>query len=200
VNARALRGRLPQGSSILLIPAAALLVHQARYMLAYGSASGSELAAQGHSYQHSLIPWTVFALGIGLWMFLQRAVRTLRTGEVRLARASAPVLWALTTVGLSAIYVVQESLEELYAAGHPTGTAGVVGHGGWWAFPAAAVVAVAVVAVLRLGRRLLVAAQQFARRPLWVSLVRIVLPLAATLVRARPLASSAAGRAPPRRR
>ena len=36
-----------------LVPAAALVVHQLRYVLAYGSGAGIELARQGHSYLHS---------------------------------------------------------------------------------------------------------------------------------------------------
>ena len=76
-----LRGRLPAGSGLLLIPAASLVVHQLRYTLAYGSRANAELAAQGHSYLSSLTPWFVFALGIGLALFLRRAAHALRTGD-----------------------------------------------------------------------------------------------------------------------
>jgi hypothetical protein len=183
---------------VLLLPAAALLVHQLRYTLAYGPSSGAELAAQGHSYQHSLIPWTIFALGVGLWLFLRRLLGTLSSGDAGpLARVGLPALWAVTTLGLLAIYALQESLEGLYAAGHPGGVAGVFGHGGWWAVPAAAAVALAVVALLNLGRRLLTAAEHTARRPTWVLELDVPAPLAVAHVRSHPLASSAAGRAPP---
>ncbi|HZT92616.1 MAG TPA: hypothetical protein VFA05_11310 [Gaiellaceae bacterium] len=47
------RGRIPGGAALLLVPAAALLVHQLRYTLAYGAAADAQLTAQGHSYLHS---------------------------------------------------------------------------------------------------------------------------------------------------
>ena len=47
-------------------------------------------------------------------------------------------LWAATSLSLYGIFVVQESLEGLFASGHPGGLDAVVGHGGWWAMVAAA--------------------------------------------------------------
>ena len=70
--------RLPEGSGLLLVPAAAFAVHQLRYFIAYGSHANSQLAAQGHSYLHSLAPWAVLALGIGATLLLRRAGRALR--------------------------------------------------------------------------------------------------------------------------
>ena len=58
------------------MPAAALVVHQARYTLGYGMRANSELAAQGHSYLHSVVPWTIFALGVAATSFLRRHART----------------------------------------------------------------------------------------------------------------------------
>ncbi|HXK14289.1 MAG TPA: hypothetical protein VNH45_07120, partial [Gaiellaceae bacterium] len=150
-------------SGLLLIPAAALVVHQARYTLAYGSRANAELAAQGHAYLYSVVPWTIFALGIGGSLFLRRVARAARTGKSgTFTRTSAAALWSITTAALLAIYAVQESLEGLEIAGHPGGVAGVVGHGGWWAVPAAAVVALGVVAILRLGRAVLCFASRLA--------------------------------------
>ncbi len=137
-----LRGRLPAGSGLLLIPAASLVVHQLRYTLAYGSRANAELTAQGHSYLYSLTPWFVFALGIGLALFLRRAALVLRTGDAGVSsRRSSLTVWLLAWVGLVAIYALQELLEELLASGHPGGFAGVFGHGGFWAVPVAAAVA-----------------------------------------------------------
>src|SRR5437016_5976367 len=59
---------------LLLIPAAALVVHQARYSLTYGPRTSAELAVQGHAYLHSLVPWTVLALGVVALLRLGRAV------------------------------------------------------------------------------------------------------------------------------
>ena len=137
MRSRLQRGRLPGGTGLLLVPAAALLVHQLRYTLTYGSQAGAQLAATGHSYQHSLVPWVVLTLGRR--PVVVPAARGARGAERRdrAVRASVrrPVSGRVTTVGLLAIYAVQESLEELYASGHPTGFAGVFGHGGWWAIP-----------------------------------------------------------------
>ena len=46
-----------------LMPAGAFAVHQLRYWLAFGSHAGVELAAQGHSYLHSVVPWIVLLIG-----------------------------------------------------------------------------------------------------------------------------------------
>lgn len=192
------RARLRNGSTLLVVPAAALVVHQLRYMLAYGSRAGAELASQGHSYLHSLVPWMILALGVPLSSFLRRAVRAARSGDAgRLSAIRPSLLWGATTVGLVAVYVLQEGLEELFASGHPTGTAGIVGHGGWWAVPAAAAVAAAVVALLRVGRVVLRLAARLAVRPRRLRPSSIRLPAAAALAVTAPLALAAAGRAPP---
>lgn len=180
---------------LLLLPAAAFAVHQLRYWLAYGDHANAQLIAQGHSYLHSLVPWTILALAIGAGSFLRRLAETARTGRSA-PRLRAGVVWAATWVGLFAIYATQESLEALLVTGHPGGVGGVVGHGGWWAIPSAAVVAAVVTALLVLGRALLrfVATAVRVRRaaPLSLPAPRSV---AATVV--RPLAREAAGRAPP---
>src|SRR5207249_10557974 len=111
---------------VLLLPAAALVVHQARYTLAYGGRANAELAAQGHSYLHSLVPWVVLTLGVGFWLFLQHVALAVRSGRAGSAgRLTAPALWLLTTVGLLVIYAIQEALEGLVISGHPNGAAGV---------------------------------------------------------------------------
>jgi hypothetical protein len=185
-------------SGLLLIPAAALVVHQARYTLAYGVRANAELAAQGHSYLHSLVPWTILALGVGVSLFLRRLARAARTGHSgSFTRLSAAALWSVTTFGLIAIYAVQETLEALTASGHPAGVSGVLGHGGWYAVPAAAVVALGVVAVLRVGRAVLRLAAQCAPRATRLSAPSLRIPFSVALVAPAPLALAAAGRAPP---
>jgi hypothetical protein len=185
-------------SGLLLIPAAALVVHQARYTLAYGVRANAELAAQGHSYLHSLVPWTILALGAGASLFLRRLARAARTGQSgAFTRLSATALWSVTTFGLIAIYAVQETLEALSASGHPAGVSGVFGHGGWYAVPAAAVVALGVVVVLRVGRAVLHFAARFAPPAPRLYAPRLRVPFSVALVAATPLALAAAGRAPP---
>ena len=179
------------------MPAAAIAVHQLRYWLAYGSRANAELAAQGHSYLHSLVPWTVFGIAVGTGLFLRRLARALRTrSQPTTTRLPAGGLWLATWIGLVAIYATQETLEALLATGHPGGVAGVFGHGGWWAIPAAAAVALLVVALLLVGRtllRLAAAAPRHARR----SPLSVRVPCGVAAAVCRPLASSAAGRAPP---
>lgn len=181
------------------MPAAAFAVHQLRYALAYGPNAKAELAAQGHTYLHSLVPWLVITLAVGLAAFIRRTARALRTGETgTFTRRSTAILWAATAAGLVAIYAVQESFEEFFVSGHPSGVGGVFGHGGWWAVPVAALVALAVVAALRLGRTIVRAAGRLHRRHFGFTIVPPVVPRGLVLVPARPLARSAAGRAPPR--
>ena len=199
MSSRSWRDVTSGNAGLLLVPAAAFAVHQLRYSLAYGSRANAELAAQGHSYMHSLVPWLILTLGIGFSAFIRRAVVAASTGEPgRFGRRSPVTLWALTTVGLLAIYSVQESLEELLASGHPTGLGGVFGHGGWWAIPVSAVVALLVVALLRLGRTLLCVAASLAPRRVALPSLVLLRPDTVALVPVRPLARSAAGRAPPR--
>jgi hypothetical protein len=189
---------LPQGSGLLLVPAAALAVHQLRYWLAYGSQANAQLAAQGHSYLHSLAPWTVLALGIGATLFLRRLARTLGTGTVEGRSRPLAALWAVAAGGLFAIYVLQETLESFLASGHPGGISGVLGHGGWWALPLSAVVAIGVVAVLRGGGSMLAAAARVRPRLPQLRPASAAVPAGFAPAVVRPLARAAAGRAPPR--
>ena len=190
-----------RANGLLLMPAAALVVHQARYSLAYGARANSELTAQGHSYLHSVVPWSIFALGVGASIFVRRAARAARTGRSgSFTRLSSAALWAITTAALVAIYSVQETLESFSVSGHPSGTAGVVGHGGWWALPAAALVALAVVGLLRLGRAVLRLASRLAGAAPRARDIRVRVPVSISLIAPAPLALARAGRAPPHRR
>jgi cation transport ATPase len=189
----------PEGRGLLLLPAAVIAVHQLRYWLAYGPRASAQLAAQGHSYLHSLVPWAIFALAAAGGLYLRRlatAARTAGAGDIR--RRSALALWLATFAGLLVAYAAQELLEGALATGHPAGVGGVLGHGGWWAIPAAAVVAAVVAALLLLGRALLrIAAAPTSRRIR--ALAAAVVPAGVHAAVVRPLARAAAGRAPPLR-
>ena len=186
------------GRGFLLLPAAALAVHELRYRLAYGSQADSALAAQGHGYLDSLAPWLVLLLGLAFGTFLVRAAGAL-AGRVDLTpRRSFAALWLLASTSLVATFVAQELLEGVFAAGHPAGLSGLVGHGGWWALAASIAVGAGVAAVLRLASevvasvvRLVRSARQRTARAGVVRRRSIVLPLRGAL------ASAAAGRAPP---
>ena len=198
MRSRPLRGRLPAGSGLLLIPAASLLVHQLRYTLAYGSRANAELAAQGHSYLESLTPWFVFALGLGLGLFLRRTARALQTGDpdVR-SRLSSATVWLAAWGGLVSIYAIQELLEEVLAVGHPGGVGGVFGHGGYWSVPVAFVVAGLVALCLRVGRAVLQLAAELHRSGPHALGPTLAVPAGSLLVVPARLARAHAGRAPP---
>jgi hypothetical protein len=190
--------RIVSGRGFLLVPAAALAVHQLRYRIAYGSRADQALAAQGHSYVNSLGPWLALLLSLAAGLLVLRVAHAAAGRADDHPRRSFAGLWALTSASLVAIYVAQELLEGFFAAGHPAGVAGVVGHGGWWALPLAAVAGAVLAALLRAGCALVSAARRLAAR----ARVRLA---PAPVRRLRPvelapwpaLARAAAGRAPP---
>ena len=147
---------------IALVPAAALAVHQLRYLLAYGSAAGVELERQGHSYLHSVVPWIVLFLGLAVGVFLYALGRAC-SGQKSLPRftLSLSALWLVCTGALVGIYCCQEFLEGLFATGHPAGLVGIFGYGGWWAIPAAAGVGLVLATVFHGARWFL---EEVARR------------------------------------
>ena len=107
------------GRGFLLLPVAALAVHELRYRLAYGADADSALASQGHGYLDSLAPWLVLLLGLALGAFLVRVARALAGRGDAGPRRSFAALWLLATASLVAIYAAQELLEGVFAAGHP---------------------------------------------------------------------------------
>lgn len=184
-----------------LVPAGAFAVHQLRYWLAYGSRAAVELQNQGHSYLHSVVPWIVALLGLAAGVFLLALGRAFGgRGSLPRYTLSFTALWLVSSACLVAIYIGQESLEGLFATGHPSGLAGIFGHGGWWAIPAAAAVGLVLAAVFHGARLVLhVVAERHSRsarptgqppavvrrrRELWVP----------ALV---PLADGRSGRGPP---
>jgi len=194
---RSLAGSL-SGRGLVLVPAGALIVHQLRYLLTYGSQTSDELGAQGHAYLGSLVPWLVILVAGALGCFLTRLARAARFGSDGARVRPFLRLWTSTWFGLVAIYALQEFLEGLFAQGHPTGLVGIFGHGGWWAVPAAASVAAVIVALLRVGRALvrLAGGSQGRSRARIVTTARTY-PATLFLVARAPLAYAAAGRAPP---
>jgi hypothetical protein len=145
-----------------LVPPAAFVVHQLRYLLAYGSASGVELQRTGHSYLHSVVPWLVMLIALTAGCFLRSLGRAF-SGETSRARftLSFTGLWLACAGSLVAIFAGQEFLEGLFATGHPAGLAGIFGYGGWWAVPVAVCVGLVLAAVFHGARW---AAREVARR------------------------------------
>jgi hypothetical protein len=186
---------------VALLPPAAFVVHQLRFMFAFGVDAGAELQRTGHSYLHSLVPWIVLLIALAVGAFLRAAGRAL-AGQTSLPRYTLSLtgLWALCSVALVAIYISQEFLEGLFATGHPAGLAGIFAYGGWWSIPAAMVVGL-VLATLFHGARWVLdevakrQARQLIRssgRPVAIARPRdvLILPLP-------PLVGGWSGRGPP---
>ncbi len=184
-----------------LVAAGAFAVHQLRYRLTYGHRARYELAAQGHSYLHSVVPWIVLLIAFAVGTFLVALGRALGGGgSFPRYTLSFAALWLLCAACLIAIYTTQEFLEGLLATGHPGGLAGVFGYGGLWSIPAALAVALVLAAVFRSARRVLdaVAGRCAGRvipadRPAVVARARLDILLPALA----PLADGWSGRGPP---
>jgi hypothetical protein len=189
------------GRGFMLLPAAAFGVHQLRYELAYGSHAGYELAAQGHGYLDSLAPWVAVLLAFAAGSFLARVARAAAGRGSDAPQRDFGRLWLLSSLALLAIYSVQEWLEGMFAAGHPGGLEGIVGHGGFWAVPLSAAFGLAVAALLRLAFAVVRSIQRPAvAQPILTAGLRLPRPVSVFGRRPAPLASSSAGRAPPRTR
>ena len=114
-----------------LVALGALIVHQLRYLGAYGGDAGRELAAQGHGYLGQLTPLVIALALAAIAGCLVRAALTGRAGGAR-------SLAAATTVFAGAIlatFAAQETVEGLLFAGHLDGLGAVFGGGGWLAVP-----------------------------------------------------------------
>lgn len=187
---------------VALMPAAAFVVHQLRYWLAFGGAAGTALRIQGHSYLHSVVPWMVLLVAVAAGAFL-RAMGRAFAGHCSVSRytASFTALWLLCAACLVAIYVSQEFLEGLFATGHPGGLAGIFAYGGWWSVPAALAVGLVLAAVYHGARWVLAEVASRHRGHAARRVCRaLALPAAvdALLPRPAPLAGGWSGRGPPR--
>jgi hypothetical protein len=178
---------------------AAYAVHQLRYVLTYGARSPTALAVQGHGYLETITPYVgllvVLWFGSFVWSLVSSAAGRLESAPQR--SFAAPFLGTWAT--LVAIYILQEELEGVFAAGHPSGVGGAFGHGGWWAIPVAALAALIVVLVARLASASVELVASSGRgRAVVPACAPLDLPVTATIRRRSPLAGCTAGRAPPR--
>ena len=135
-----------------LLPAAALSVHQLRFLLAFGDGAGAELERQGHAYLGLLAPFVAILAAAGVGLFVARLLEAWSEGGDSGERGRAPSfprLWLTIAALLVAIYTGQELLEGALVAAHDGGLASAFGSGGLLAIPAALAVAAAVAALLR---------------------------------------------------
>jgi len=121
----------PKFRAIALLATGLIIVHELRYVAAYGQNAGEALAEQGHSY----MPWAeslaLVLLAISLVRFCASLLKA-RSGEIPEERPpSFGRLWLGASSSLAAAYTLQEGFEGTFAPGHPAGLIGVFGHGGW---------------------------------------------------------------------
>jgi hypothetical protein len=176
-----------------LIAAAALGLHQLRYLLPVGH---SEPAA-GHSY----LPFAGLA---AVFLLAGACAQLLRIVSARRGGGTARPLsfrraWPLAALALFAIFAGQELLEGWLSSGRPGGEAAVFASGGWVAIPLAVAFG-ALVAAFLAGARAVVRVASRRRRH---SAPRTQHPALSTehARERRPafpvLAANLAGRAPP---
>jgi hypothetical protein len=168
-----------------LVTVAALVLHELRYMIGYGSDSHEALASQGHAYLPLAGALAGGALAVAGARFVARLLRPAAEERApRLVKA-----WLYASVALLVIYACQESVEGAALASHD----GVV------VIPLALVLGGLVAFVLRGASRVLSAAVRRAhavarRKPPTAPRPRL---RAASSARAGLLALNLAGRAPP---
>ena len=184
-----------------VVPAAAIAVHQLRYLLAFGGTASVQLQRQGHSYLHSVAPWIAVALACAVGVFLSALGRAMN-GQTSAPRygLSLAVLWMVCAASLVAIYSGQEFLEGLLATGHPAGLVGIFGYGGWWAIPAALCVGLVLATILHGARWVLreVATRSARTAPSPSSPpAALSRPAGISVPRLAPLALGWCGRGPP---
>ncbi len=121
--------------AFVLLPPAAFVVHQVRYLAGYGHEVDHALAAQGHSYLSIGLPIVVSIGGGVVGAVLVRA--SLGRSARRPAAPSLVRRWLACAFALIVIFSAQELLEGALVGAHPAGLDAVLGHGGWIVLPAA---------------------------------------------------------------
>jgi hypothetical protein len=142
-------GRIPVLRAAAVMTAAALGVHELRYLIGYGGDAGSTLAAQGHGYLAFAAAGTAALLAAAVSGLLAAMARVHRTGERDIGGLPFGLLWLSASIGLALVYCGQELLEGVLAPGHPVGLAGVIATGGWTAFPLSFALGLVVALLLR---------------------------------------------------
>jgi len=183
-----------------LLGAGALVVHELQYRVSFGAGAEAALIAHGHAY----LSWALALVSV---LTALAAVRLLaevggarrgRPASARRAPASLWHRWIWSSAALATIYLLQESLEGLLAAGHPGVVHAVGSHYGWLALLVAVALGALIACLMRGADAIVALARRAggARRP---RAGRMISRPRARL-RARRLdvlASHLAGRAPP---
>jgi hypothetical protein len=182
----------------LVFPAGVLVVHQLRYLLAFGSHAGSELSAQGDRYVATAAVVAGALVFVSLSVGLMRLVAASRgRGTLMVARAPLWLLWLALTLLLLVGFCALEGLEMALEPHHAAGLIGIFGHGGLWSLPAAALVGAVMALLVHGGRVLLVLAGRHRCGQVTRSTGSWPARSTAGAPPCGPMATCAAGRAPP---
>jgi hypothetical protein len=140
----------PKLRAASLVAAGSIVVHELRYVAAYGGSAGEALSEQGHSYTPFLEALTTLLVIVALGRF-GLSVMNARRGVVAERRpATFMLLWMRASAALALVYTFQEGFEGTFAPGHPSGLIGIYGHGGWTALLFSLAVGALIAAVTRL--------------------------------------------------
>jgi hypothetical protein len=120
-----------------LMGAGTFAVHQLRFALYGGAGAG----VQGHGY---LVPLGPVLAGLLLLAFAAGLARIARGAPDPAPRFRR--LWVGASLGLLAVYCVQETIEAFVAAHNPPA---LLGHGGWVALPLAVAAGLAIALIMR---------------------------------------------------
>ena len=180
-----------------MVAAGSLAVHEARYAVSYGDGAGGVLAAQGHGYLTWIAPLVAILVAVASGGFVATLAAPCRevSNRVRTGR-----VWIAASGALTAIYLLQETLEGMLAGGHPAGVAGVLADGGWTAVLFALAIGALIALTLRGARVVREAAARWLRPAAWVSAPAtntFLRPIVPGVPRRAVLARHLAGRAPP---
>jgi hypothetical protein len=132
-----------------LLSGAALMLHQLRYLLAYGGHSGEQLAVQAHAYLALVLPLAVALVFLAFVGFSLSLLGAGRGASPRSKLPRARAMWARSSGALLAVYSVQEWLEGQLGQGHSSGLGAIFANGGWWAVPLAFVLGALVAWLLK---------------------------------------------------
>jgi hypothetical protein len=177
----------------------ALVLHELRYALGYGSDAQEALARHGHAYLEQLVPALV-ALSVAL---VAGTLLASLTGRGAAAGQGGGLLGraALYAGLLLTVFSAQELAEAWLAGGHPGGVDALVAHGGWTAIPLAlalgAIAALATRGLERVEVRLAAAYSRRLRHPPRIELRPHAAGAETAPLAALPLAFGLARRPPP---
>jgi hypothetical protein len=130
------RSRLAGLRLAVLLALAALSLHQLRYLAGHGEGAGKALAQQGHAYLELLLP-VVVSLAAALVAYLVLAAAFARPICATSSRAT-PARSIAFALALIAAFCLQELVEGMLFAGHPSGLDALLANRGWVVLPIAA--------------------------------------------------------------